>query len=350
MCDTNDDMVLSDRFFHNDSIEHRTLLGSDRSLDEDEASNRQLTFGIERLLGLQASAGTHVEKRDEPLYSVPFASDERTPHDSTIRDCECCNEHSGKNISAHLSQYLPSDGDIGSGNHAHGGMECDDSACDLGSIECKGNCSDRRLREPEDCVPFGVSAEKERRISKFIFKPLPVRIRGGHIGQTGINAPHVTLPMSYPSAAVTTSPPFVEAWSCDTGAPYCISKFGDFVNKAPSSSVDVGKLRSHSNPVSSYGKAGTQSVMSRRKRSWSRAVFSSLQRKGLERTFQEQKYITKPDRKRLAANLGLHDAQDKEPAESARHTLSPTFLSPNVDEILALNINEDRDDVDIVID
>ncbi|XP_046749258.1 H2.0-like homeobox protein [Diprion similis] len=50
---------------------------------------------------------------------------------------------------------------------------------------------------------------------------------------------------------------------------------------------------------------------SRRKRSWSRAVFSSLQRKGLERRFSLQKYITKPDRRQLAATLGLTDAQVK---------------------------------------
>lgn len=43
---------------------------------------------------------------------------------------------------------------------------------------------------------------------------------------------------------------------------------------------------------------------SKRKRSWSRAVFSNLQRKGLERRFQLQKYITKPDRRQLAATLG----------------------------------------------
>lgn len=47
----------------------------------------------------------------------------------------------------------------------------------------------------------------------------------------------------------------------------------------------------------------------KRKRSWSRAVFSNLQRKGLERQFEFQKYITKPDRKKLAARLGLKDAQ-----------------------------------------
>ncbi|KAF5302824.1 hypothetical protein FQA39_LY02004 [Lamprigera yunnana] len=51
--------------------------------------------------------------------------------------------------------------------------------------------------------------------------------------------------------------------------------------------------------------------MGKRKRSWSRAVFSNLQRKGLERRFQLQKYITKPDRRQLAATLGLTDAQVK---------------------------------------
>nr|XP_023695031.1 H2.0-like homeobox protein isoform X2 [Paramormyrops kingsleyae] len=49
----------------------------------------------------------------------------------------------------------------------------------------------------------------------------------------------------------------------------------------------------------------------RRKRSWSRAVFSNLQRMGLEKRFEVQKYVTKPDRKQLAAMLGLTDAQVK---------------------------------------
>lgn len=40
-----------------------------------------------------------------------------------------------------------------------------------------------------------------------------------------------------------------------------------------------------------------------------RAVFSDLQRKGLERRFQLQKYISKPDRKKLADKLGLKDSQ-----------------------------------------
>ncbi|OQR72220.1 homeobox protein DBX1-like [Tropilaelaps mercedesae] len=42
-----------------------------------------------------------------------------------------------------------------------------------------------------------------------------------------------------------------------------------------------------------------------------RAVFSDLQRQGLERRFQIQKYISKPDRRKLAEKLGLQDSQVK---------------------------------------
>uniref|UniRef100_A0A3P8UGK3 Homeobox domain-containing protein n=1 Tax=Cynoglossus semilaevis TaxID=244447 RepID=A0A3P8UGK3_CYNSE len=42
-----------------------------------------------------------------------------------------------------------------------------------------------------------------------------------------------------------------------------------------------------------------------------RAVFSDLQRKALERMFQKQKYISKPERKKLAGKLDLKDSQVK---------------------------------------
>ncbi|XP_051560584.1 homeobox protein DBX1-A-like [Myxocyprinus asiaticus] len=42
-----------------------------------------------------------------------------------------------------------------------------------------------------------------------------------------------------------------------------------------------------------------------------RAVFSDVQRKALEKMFQRQKYISKPDRKKLASKLGLKDTQVK---------------------------------------
>jgi hypothetical protein len=66
----------------------------------------------------------------------------------------------------------------------------------------------------------------------------------------------------------------------------------------------------HNNHGSSNGNNnGNHAANTKRKRSWSRAVFSNLQRKGLERQFEVQKYITKPDRRKLAARLGLTDAQ-----------------------------------------
>lgn len=40
-----------------------------------------------------------------------------------------------------------------------------------------------------------------------------------------------------------------------------------------------------------------------------RAVFSDVQRKALEKMFQKQKYISKPDRKKLASKLALKDSQ-----------------------------------------
>jgi len=42
-------------------------------------------------------------------------------------------------------------------------------------------------------------------------------------------------------------------------------------------------------------------------------VFSELQRRGLERRFQIQKYISKPERKKLAEKLGLKDSQVNRP-------------------------------------
>lgn len=40
-----------------------------------------------------------------------------------------------------------------------------------------------------------------------------------------------------------------------------------------------------------------------------RAVFSEVQRRALEKTFERQKYISKADRNKLAADLGLKESQ-----------------------------------------
>lgn len=67
----------------------------------------------------------------------------------------------------------------------------------------------------------------------------------------------------------------------------------------------------------------------KRKRSWSRAVFSNLQRKGLEKRFEIQKYVTKPDRKQLAAMLGLTDAQVSQPRLQTKSPGAPQAQAPS---------------------
>lgn len=64
-----------------------------------------------------------------------------------------------------------------------------------------------------------------------------------------------------------------------------------------------------SNIGGSGGIVGSIAGNHKRKRSWSRAVFTSLQRKGLEKRFEIQKYVNKPERRQLASALGLSDAQ-----------------------------------------
>ncbi|CAG2161939.1 unnamed protein product [Oppiella nova] len=66
-------------------------------------------------------------------------------------------------------------------------------------------------------------------------------------------------------------------------------------------------LYNHSN-VRNSDQSANQSA--KRKNS-GRAVFHSLQRKGLEKRFQKQKYITKPERQNLAQSLNLSDSQVK---------------------------------------
>lgn len=79
----------------------------------------------------------------------------------------------------------------------------------------------------------------------------------------------------------------------------------NFNNNTTSTSPGNAATGSNNNSGNSHGNLSS----GKRKRSWSRAVFSNLQRKGLEIQFQQQKYITKPDRRKLAARLNLTDAQ-----------------------------------------
>lgn len=52
------------------------------------------------------------------------------------------------------------------------------------------------------------------------------------------------------------------------------------------------------------------------------SILVDSQRKGLEKRFQIQKYISKPDRKKLAERLGLKDSQVSLTSELFRDELS----------------------------
>ncbi|XP_057328350.1 H2.0-like homeobox protein [Microplitis mediator] len=96
-------------------------------------------------------------------------------------------------------------------------------------------------------------------------------------------------------------------------------------------------------PISSTTTTTNTESGTRRKRSWSRAVFSALQRKGLEKRFSLQKYITKPDRRQLAATLGLTDAQVKVWFQNRRmkwrHTKESENIIPGGSDLVQKNLS-----------
>ncbi|CAH1160157.1 unnamed protein product [Phaedon cochleariae] len=107
----------------------------------------------------------------------------------------------------------------------------------------------------------------------------------------------------------------------------------------------------HSPHASSPPLPVNSSSQSKRKRSWSRAVFSNLQRKGLERRFQLQKYITKPDRRQLAATLGLTDAQVKVWFQNRRMKWRHSREGGQNGEATAADSTQDQEiDVDTITD
>ncbi|MCJ8738052.1 hypothetical protein PDJAM_G00030990 [Pangasius djambal] len=87
--------------------------------------------------------------------------------------------------------------------------------------------------------------------------------------------------------------------------PYFDGSFYPFLRSSyfPGSSSVVPVPGTFSWPLASRGKP--------RRGMLRRAVFSDVQRKALEKMFQKQKYISKPDRKKLATKLGLKDSQVK---------------------------------------
>nr|XP_032818520.1 H2.0-like homeobox protein [Petromyzon marinus] len=147
---------------------------------------------------------------------------------------------------------------------------------------------DIHSRPADGCLRFqdGCSAPGKRVCPSMFPGPgpagCPVRLLPG-VGPRarGLPDPHYVLPTQHPAASLGL--PYHDGFP----GPYAALCRGD------------------------VGGPCLQGAAFKRKRAWSRAVFSSLQRKGLEKRFQVQKYVTKPDRRQLAAMLGLTDAQVK---------------------------------------
>ncbi|XP_004851611.1 homeobox protein DBX1 [Heterocephalus glaber] len=116
----------------------------------------------------------------------------------------------------------------------------------------------------------------------------------------GVNAILSSAPRTETAPALLPSlPPKTFAF------PYFEGSFQPFIRSSyfPASSGVVPIPGTFSWPLAARGKP--------RRGMLRRAVFSDVQRKALEKMFQKQKYISKPDRKKLAAKLGLKDSQVK---------------------------------------
>ncbi|XP_066558985.1 homeobox protein DBX1-B [Amia ocellicauda] len=109
-----------------------------------------------------------------------------------------------------------------------------------------------------------------------------------------------------PSTRNESSPPSIQCMHPKAFPfPYFDGSFHPFIRSSyfPASSSVVPIPGTFSWPLAARGKP--------RRGMLRRAVFSDVQRKALEKMFQKQKYISKPDRKKLAAKLGLKDSQVK---------------------------------------
>ncbi|XP_063337165.1 homeobox protein DBX1-A [Pelmatolapia mariae] len=109
-----------------------------------------------------------------------------------------------------------------------------------------------------------------------------------------------------PSPKTASSPPAVHSLNTKTFPIPCFDATFHPIFRAPylpASSSVVPIPGTFSWPLAARGKP--------RRGMLRRAVFSDVQRKALEKMFQKQKYISKPDRKKLASKLGLKDSQVK---------------------------------------
>nr|XP_040238200.2 uncharacterized protein LOC120959095 [Anopheles coluzzii] len=353
MCDINNDMVQRGRLFGDNVIECSNIRTPVKI--QDEASHRKLTFGIDRLLSMSTPA-RNKEFGDKSLFLSSSVTEEEAYHSFYEMDkCDLCGKYNGS--FPNFTKLSISD----LNTKMEKGHVCEPVILEL-------NKTSKPCDKSENHLWLSYPGDSGIQCSKIIPEPFPLRIGNLNLGQNLIPSNQEAELFTFPFA---TTPHFVQNWSNDKLTPYRTHNFIECsLQRGQSSCYNFNKLSSiDSRPTEK------QSIISRRKRSWSRAVFSSLQRKGLEKTFQEQKYITKPDRKRLAATLGLHDSQVKvwfqnrrmkwrhlvkhasivsssqNTLDQASQSISPSSMSLDMTEMFQFNCDDGKDaEDDIIID
>ncbi|XP_067903021.1 homeobox protein DBX1-like [Heterodontus francisci] len=180
-----------------------------------------------------------------------------------------------------------------------------------------------RISRPTSYLPRSVSATLSPSASGSTTSPSPVtteQVSSASSVTSGICSPHTSISPSSDSSYLKfgvhailsstprteTSYPLIQGLSPKAFSfPYFEGSFQPFLRSSyfPASSSVVPIPGTFSWPLAARGKP--------RRGMLRRAVFSDVQRKALEKMFQKQKYISKPDRRKLAAKLGLKDSQVK---------------------------------------
>ncbi|XP_051885263.1 homeobox protein DBX1-B-like [Pristis pectinata] len=179
-----------------------------------------------------------------------------------------------------------------------------------------------KISRPASYLPRSVSATLSPSASEPTTAPSPVtteQVSTTSSVTSGICSPHTSISTSSDSnylkfgvhailsstPRTETSHPLIQGISPKAFFPYFEGSFQPFLRSSyfPASSSVVPIPGTFSWPLAARGKP--------RRGMLRRAVFSDVQRKALEKMFQKQKYISKPDRRKLAAKLGLKDSQVK---------------------------------------
>ncbi|XP_059611104.1 H2.0-like homeobox protein [Phlebotomus argentipes] len=156
---------------------------------------------------------------------------------------------------------------------------------------------DRDFSDNSKCHPDDVSSLDDA--GNRVIRPMPIRI-------TGAGRDHRGMPCGDSSPVIPSIMRFTHLFTPT------YNHHRSFYGLPPPQNPPLrSTVTAMDTPDASTSASPAASSSTKRKRSWSRAVFSNLQRKGLEIAFGGQKYITKPDRRKLAARLGLTDAQVK---------------------------------------